>query len=342
MRLTAAEYARRNNRTLAALYNSYAESHSTAGLYEHDVQNIVSWYSYAEIDTWHYLFDLNDYQQLRTYVLGRDFSGLQRFLATGAHPTSLDLNILGAYLHAGIERFDMAAQLYREVELQANYPLHPDYFSMQSTDPFWSRDVGPRRRSFRRYLRSELYDSLSVLQRKANATSATAREILQYAHALYSISFHGVSWYLSRGERHNVPERFDHVAAGRDGSLFSRIVIPQARRSPFAGTNTDYYDLQRVERTFRKALQRATNDDERGEAEFMLALCDRDRQVNRHLLLDVNPFTNDLFSLVSFAKFQKYYNRYGSTPFAQRSWCPLLATNVRRSTTAMSLGHVSR
>ncbi|MBS1561124.1 MAG: hypothetical protein JSS89_05925 [Bacteroidetes bacterium] len=300
--LASGAYAKRGSFAMAALFSTFGPT---------------GWWS----GPWESVMTSTTLKEILSILQGDTLPNVHELLKSSIPSSLQSIHQLLSLAYCAEGRFAEAAASARVCE---NAPAFGDTFisDINELDPFYPRWVGRRRTVIKRWKASVLYDSLARLERMAIVKNVTARTLLDRAHALYSISYFGSAWYLSRSSRS------DEMHSGRAvpywPSLFYSSLPPMSVTSTYNGSNKDYYLLERSINAYQRAREAASSTEERSEAEFMLALCEE----NRSAFLQDAPvqFSHQWPTKKNdHAAFRTYYRRYGNTEFAKRSFCPLLA-----------------
>lgn len=300
--LASREYAKSGSTALAFLYSTYF-------LYG---QWVADYEPYATSTM------LNSALRI---LEGKELPNVSRFLSTGQPPSLEYMHQRLSCAYASEGRFRDAATSARAWESARGVDQY-SISDVNGLEPFWPRYVGARRFTLRRWRASVLYDSLAMLEELAKQANTPCRTLLHRAHALYSTTYYGSSWRLSRMERgEDEPSKAPKESTYR--TLAFKELPDRSRHSISIGSNADYYSLRRAIAAYRKASACASSEAERSEAEYMLALCDRNRQLSV-LGLSHRSYVVDPLDRINHSAFRKYYRRYGGTSFAQRYNCPTL------------------
>jgi hypothetical protein len=306
--LASSAYTKKGSFAMAALYSTFGPT--------------GEW-----IDNWEPVMTSTALKEVLSILQGDTLPMVREFLKSGSPPSPQSVQELLSLAYSAEGRFAEAAASAREWETGLEYR---DSFvsDVNELDPFYPRWVGKRRTVVKRWKASVLYDSLARLEHMVTTKNASVRTLLNRAHALYSISYFGSAWYLSRSSRSD--ELYSERTVPFWPSLFCSSLPPMQVTTTYGGSNKDYYLLERSISAYRRARDVAQSTEERSEAEFMLALCEE----NRNAFLQNAPvrFTN-LWPIKNngHAAFKAYYRRYGTTEFAKRSFCPLLESYTQYS-----------
>ncbi len=300
--LASSAYTRRGSYALAALYSTFGPTRDWIGIWEPVMSSTML-------------------KEVLSILESDTLPMVREFLKSGSPPSVKDVHELLSRAYSAEGRFTEAAASARVWENGLDYG--GTFISdINELDPFYPRWVGKRRTGIKRWKASVLYDSLARLERMGTMENTSARLLLNRAHALYSTTYFGSAWYLSRMTRRD--ELYSERAFPFWPSLFCSSLPPMTVATTYGGSNKDYYLLERSISAYQRARSAATSTEERSEAEFMLALCEENR----------NAFLRDAPGRYSHhwptksndhAAFRSYYRRYGNTEFAKRSFCPLLA-----------------
>ncbi|CAN5453897.1 hypothetical protein BH10BAC6_BH10BAC6_12660 [soil metagenome] len=299
--LASSAYARRGSIALAALYSTFGPT--------------GEW-----IDTWEPVMTSAILKEVLSILHGTKLPTVAALLSTGTPPSIASVHELLSRAYSAEGRFAEAAASARVLEEQGidGYEFVSD---VNNLDPFYPRWVGYRRRIMKRWKASVLYDSLATLERFAKNKQTSCRRLLDRAHALYSITCFGSSWYLSRMRLSD--DSYPQIAVPFWPSLFYSSLPSMSVMTAYSGSNNDYFLLERADKAYQKARDAAQTIEERSEAEFMLALCEENRSFFRSSA-DTHSSWLKPVKNGEHQAFVKYYRRYNNTSFAKRSFCPLL------------------
>ena len=252
---------------------------------------------------------------------------LKALLQQTSDPQPREVYQLLSLTYSNIGNFSDAADAARRSETLIEDPIQR-YREINDLEPFWPRWVGELRKTYRRWRASELYDSLAVLQLRACTNQSSSRDKILYAHALYSTTWYGSAWDLSQLTRSVDAYSTAYDSYGLRSDIYKWVLSTVPLRHRLHPSHSDYYEMKRSIVAYKNALASARSVEDRSEAAFMLALCDRRRQESIQQRTKQTFWSSDLVK-IDHRKLEDYYKHYGATMFAVRNTCPLIASYLR-------------